>query len=80
MSDLRPCPFCGNDKPEKHGCDRMLLWWVACGSPTCETQGPSALTAPAAVAAWNHRPTAVREAVHNRLGIRQSTRPLTMQA
>lgn len=52
MTDqLKPCPFCGNNRPRIVHPDRF------CGyCPRCGTIGPMSDTAEDAAAAWDHRP------------------------
>ena len=51
MSDLKPCPFCG----QRARMSKSLggeAWWVDC---RCGTKGTMTRTEAEAAAAWNHR-------------------------
>lgn len=48
---LKPCPFCAAS--DNHWVtDEARLWWVC---QACGARGPTAQTAPDAIAAWNRR-------------------------
>ena len=50
---LEPCPFCGC---RETSIADTGMFWVNCGNPDCETEGPVCLTPAEAIAAWNTRP------------------------
>lgn len=59
MSDIKPCPFCGEDKASL---DRSgSTYWVRCGYVFCRAEGPPKSTPSLAKAAWNQ--THVRDDV-----------------
>src|SRR5690606_27964166 len=65
-TDLLPCPFCGLDVTDDEGCFPLnregTHWEVRCGNPSCFAHDPCDESMQAAVARWNRRATAARDA------------------
>lgn len=57
MSDLLPCPFCGehvsNEEPQRHDPDNTDAYWVYCHG--CGAQGPVHMALQIAAVRWNRR-------------------------
>lgn len=54
MSELKPCPFCGERETLKPWqADAIEYWTVICES--CVAEGPTSITEAEAIAAWNAR-------------------------
>lgn len=64
--DLLPCPFCGLDVTDDEGCFPLnrerTRWEVRCGNPSCFAHDPCDESMQAAVARWNRRATAAKDA------------------
>jgi hypothetical protein len=61
MSELRPCPFCGNDAPRKRIQIDESLWshaavdWLTIVCDECDCQSVSSEVHTDVIAAWNRR-------------------------
>lgn len=58
MTELRNCPFCGNDVNDDEGCFPCSpkYWEVRCGNPACFAHDSVRSTREEAITAWNTRP------------------------
>lgn len=54
MSELKPCPFCGN-KPDMWYTERIGLWTIHCFNEDAHRAGAAAKTEAEAIEAWNTR-------------------------
>ena len=57
MSEIKPCPFCGNENVEAN--DRRIYAQVTCGR--CDAAGPCCNDLEEAIERWNHAPRVEEE-------------------
>lgn len=52
-NELKPCPFCGGEKPiVRHG---KYMWWIECSEDACRASSGGKPRKNEAIEAWNRR-------------------------